>query len=626
MNLIYPLGLLLLIAIPVLIVIYIIKNKYKEKTVSSNYVWELSKKFVKKKNPINTLANLLALILQCLTIAFLGLALADPLLTFKNGAENKVYILDASASMATKNIDGTTRFDEAKQRIKDDAQGAVDGTTYTLIVSDSSTRYACQQITDYQVFLSFLDRVDIDMADSDLDSALSLAQTSASLEEGSQFFLITDKQVDAGEGIEVFQVGDTDSNYAISDMSYTYNDDELDSTLEIQTDFVSYSQDAKITVDYAIDGTSIGQKQVELKKGEEQTLDFTISDASQAYKGFSSIKATILEEDYLAEDSEFIIYNTSDFDTTDILIVSYSPFYFESAFKALDRNNTKITYQTVTPDMYGGGVGFDIYIFDGYSPLTLPADGAVWLFNVGSTIDNAGFYVQKGYTVDDPGATFTYAENSDDLLYQELTKNLAKRDITVKSYMRYTLNSRFTTLISYNNLPCVFAGRTDYGQREIVCNFDLHDSDLPLLADFVGLMRNFISYSNPQILTSFAYQAHDQVTFSFPDNAKSCTITTPSGDVDVLSPTDIQKYNLKEVGTYQVEVELVTGKTREMNLFASFPQDERLPKPLDNKTRTIVVDSQADKANRLYDAVLPMVIVAVVFLLTDWILYGHEQF
>ena len=53
----YPWGLLLLLAIPVLIVIYILLNKYKEDTVSSSYVWELSKKFIKKKNPINTFSK-----------------------------------------------------------------------------------------------------------------------------------------------------------------------------------------------------------------------------------------------------------------------------------------------------------------------------------------------------------------------------------------------------------------------------------------------------------------------------------------------------------------------------------------------------------------------------------------
>ena len=79
----FPFGLLLLLAIPVLIIIYIIKNKYKEKVVSSSYIWDLSKKFLKKKNPLNSIANLLNLIIQCVCIAFLSFSLAEPVFNFQ---------------------------------------------------------------------------------------------------------------------------------------------------------------------------------------------------------------------------------------------------------------------------------------------------------------------------------------------------------------------------------------------------------------------------------------------------------------------------------------------------------------------------------------------------------------
>ena len=44
MRFLYPLGLLGLIGIPILIIIYLIKNKYTEQTVASTYLWELSEK------------------------------------------------------------------------------------------------------------------------------------------------------------------------------------------------------------------------------------------------------------------------------------------------------------------------------------------------------------------------------------------------------------------------------------------------------------------------------------------------------------------------------------------------------------------------------------------------------
>ena len=52
MSLLNPLGLLALLAIPVLVLIYVIKNKYTEQTIASTYLWQLSEKFLKRINQI----------------------------------------------------------------------------------------------------------------------------------------------------------------------------------------------------------------------------------------------------------------------------------------------------------------------------------------------------------------------------------------------------------------------------------------------------------------------------------------------------------------------------------------------------------------------------------------------
>ena len=64
MSFLYPLGLLGLIGIPILIIIYIIKNKYTEQTIASTYIWKLSERIFKRKKPISKLRGLISLILQ----------------------------------------------------------------------------------------------------------------------------------------------------------------------------------------------------------------------------------------------------------------------------------------------------------------------------------------------------------------------------------------------------------------------------------------------------------------------------------------------------------------------------------------------------------------------------------
>ena len=563
----FPFGLLLLIAIPVLIIIYIIKNKYKEKVVSSSYIWDLSKKFLKKKNPFNTIANLLNLILQCLCIAFLSFSLADPVFNFKNSAENEVFILDASASMGTLNENGLTRFEEAKKQIKDVVDESVSGSTYTLLVSDSNSRTICKGIKDKEIFNSLLDRVQIDYDESELGNAISLAQSLSSLNEGSRFSLYTDKDVKTIDDFTSVNVSDTNKNYAINDLRINDVKVEEKKYALFEADVISYSEDTTLEVEFFLNEKSIGTVEQEVKQN------------------YSSVKALIKNEDYLKEDSEFILYATNDTEATNVLIVSYSPFYFESAFNALNQNNLKISYTTVAPfvyDMTSGTVGYDVVIFDGYAPSRLPVDSTVWLFNTGESIPNSGFYVQKELTVEDPGIKATYSNNNDDLLYQELTKNLVKREITIKTYMRYTLTSRFTTILSYDNLPFIFAGRNEFEQKQIVFNFDLHNSDFPLKADFIIL--------------------------------------------NYLDSHDIQTYTLDEVGTYVVKVESATGKTIEINLFSAFPSNERNPQIEDLNSYTITLNADAPKADRIFEALLVVVIIALIFLLADWMVYSHEQF
>ena len=629
MNLRFPLGLLLLIAIPILIIIYIIKNKYKEKVVSSSYVWELSKKFIKKKHPLNTIANLLNLIMQCLCIAFLSFSLADPVFNFQNGAENEVYILDASASMAMKNENGESRFLEAKNEIKNLVNDTPNGSTYTLIVSDSNARTLCQNIEDKEIFNSILDRVEIDYAESELNNAISLAQTISSQGEGSHFSLFTDKNVKVNEAITAYNVADTTKNYAISDLRIDKEVEEEIPYIILEADVTSFNEDTTLEVEFIMDETSLGKVEEEVKQNKVTTFTLKLENTDDKYSNFESLKATILNEDYLKEDSEYIIYYSTDFDTTNILIVSNSPFYFESAFNALNNNNLKITYTVISPALYslsGGTVGYDVVLFDGYSPERLPVDSAVWLFNCGESIPDSGFYVQKEFTVEDPGIELTYANNNDDLLYEELTKDLVKRNITIKTYLRYTLTSRFTTLLSYDNLPFVFAGRNEYNQKQIVFNFDLHNSNLPLLADFIIMMRNFVTYSNPSILTDFNYSVSDEVTFTFPDTAISCEILTPSGKTDYLNYYDIQTYDLKEVGTYSVSVDLATGKTRNIKLFSSFPFNEGNPVVEDENEYTLVLSEKLAKADRIFESLIIVVVIALIFLLADWMIYSHEQF
>ena len=113
MTFLYPLGLLGLIGVPILIIIYIIKNKYMEQTIASTYVWTVSERFLKRKRPISVIAGIISLILQILAVIFISFSVAHPVILYPGQAYDYYLIVDASGSMMFK-TEESSRFEEAK--------------------------------------------------------------------------------------------------------------------------------------------------------------------------------------------------------------------------------------------------------------------------------------------------------------------------------------------------------------------------------------------------------------------------------------------------------------------------------------------------------------------------------
>ena len=78
MNWLVPLGFLGLLGLLALLLIYLIKPNFQKKSVSSTYVWKLSFRFQKKRNPITRVQDILLLICQILAIVALAFIMAQP--------------------------------------------------------------------------------------------------------------------------------------------------------------------------------------------------------------------------------------------------------------------------------------------------------------------------------------------------------------------------------------------------------------------------------------------------------------------------------------------------------------------------------------------------------------------
>ena len=104
-----------------------------------------------------------------------------------------------------------------------------------------------------------------------------------------------------------------------------------------------------------------------------------------------------------------------------------------------------MTLNSIDCKSYTNQTGYDLYIFDGYSPESLPEDGAIWLFNTPKNISNAGFTVQGDIKTDN-GAKLSYTKNNNEI-YNAITLGLSNSSISVSKFKQYSLITSYTTIL-----------------------------------------------------------------------------------------------------------------------------------------------------------------------------------
>ena len=245
----YPLGLLGLIGIPILILIYIIKNKYTEQTVASTYLWRLSERFLRRKNPISRLTGIIALILQILSVLVISLLIAHPVLTVPNAANEYCFILDGSGSMRME-TDGKTRFDAGKEEVAALIDGAADGSRFSLILVGDRTDVIFERLEDKEQAHLLLSEVKPAFNELNTDEALERAQAYFEAEPSLLTYLVTDAAYKTAENVTVINVAGAEQNHAIDKVTCTIKDDLATVTGEV----ISYGRDAMLTVNLYVDG------------------------------------------------------------------------------------------------------------------------------------------------------------------------------------------------------------------------------------------------------------------------------------------------------------------------------------------------------------------------------------
>ena len=635
----YPYALLVLLAVPVLILIYILRNRYKETTVPSTYLWELSQKFLKKRNPFHSRENLIALFVQILAISFMAITLAHPVLSIKGKAQNRVFVLDGSASRnRVRQGDGydgkETKFEAAKQDILKKVNSAKKGSSFTLIISDSNEpRTICQNIHDTGIFKDYISKVQCSYTANSLNDSISLAQKRLSNGTGSDLYLATDKKVKISDNVHLRSYfNEKQTNYAITNVEFSYvTDSDNDTNINIVPHYVCYDHDnANFRIRFKINDQVLGATKVQTKSaGVECTGQYAFNYTDTITSVTCEIDEYYDEQqkgyrDCLSLDNSYTFFNEKAERNANVLLVSKTPLYLQAAFKSWG-----VSCKTISPSSYATTSGYDIYVFDSFTPKELPTDGAVWFVASDTDVPDSGFSHLNTYTDEENGYKCEYADDNGSLIYKQLTKNLSKKEVLVSSFERYSRDSdsNFTTILSYRNIPRIFAGRNASGQREVVFSFALQKASIAITYDFLPLIRNLVTFSHPSLINTFSYVVGDSATINAGDDVVSRTRVAPDGtETPVVKGTSQYiNFDFDQVGTYVLKSVNNQKVETDINRFVNYPKEEGSP-IAEDLTDYQIVNPTVNKVNGIYDSILPVVIATAVFFVADWFLYTREQY
>ena len=608
----YPLGLIGLIGIPVIIAIYILLSKFTEQTVNSNYLWHLSEKFMKRKNPLSGISGIISLILQLLMVVVITMILARPIITLPNAAKNYQFVLDASSSMNM--YEGKeTRFDKAKDEIEKVIKNAKNGSTYSLVyVSNDESVHAFDNVSDKKTAIELVNEVDSSHTGTSHASLLNTAQGIFDKNSASLVYLVTDKSYNIHRNIEIIDVGNENAeNYGIFDVEYSH----LNGRLAINANAISYTKDEALDIKIYIDDREVKASSFSVKAGEMTPVSFDVPCSA-----FSKFKVEIANKDGYMLDNSIETFNLKSDKTYSVLIVSETGFFFKAVIDALIDSEIEI----VSPDEYENVKDeYGLYIFDSCVPSALP-NGAVWLINSDSSVENSGFGV-KGKVELSPNAIINKSTSTSTNV-RNLLRGVGDSEIYITNYVKYSgMYLNFHTLYSYDSNPLIFAGTNGLGNRQVVFGFDLHNSDFALSTDFVMLTRNLLEYSFPNVIDETNYIVGEDALVNILKNVQNLKAVSPSGkDIYIEADGATATLSLTEIGTYVISMTLA-GNEMKYRIFSGANESESVPASTEEDFSLAGEKTDANIDGE-YDPIMLFFVCLAILFIADWGVYCYEKY
>ncbi len=563
MNLLVPAALAFGIIIPIILLLYFMRPKRQERVVGSTLLWQQALQDLQASRPWQRLRITPLLLLQLLAATVIVLILARPAIFTRSPISgDTIIILQASASMQATDV-APSRFEAAKSQVNDLIDSMGPGDHLSLITMARTPQVLFTFSQDRGQMTTLLQRAQVTNQDADLQQTLSLATSLAAGRSNIQVLVVGDGHVLPPDqtlvlpfSLRYLSVGTDAPNVALLALASRVVQGNLVALAQV----ANYSHQARsIPVELYADGTLVNVQTIALAAGASSAVQWGPLPANIRF-----LHARLVSSDALTVDHDaWAIIGGSMHGKA--LLVTKGNRFLEAAL----RLQANIDLYEITPDKYSKTDTYDLTVFDGFVPSSLPA-GDLFFVN-----PPEGSYI-FGKSGTEIAVTRINAGNDK----ANLLNNVDLSSIHVLRSSHQLTPALWTdTVITTPETPLLVAGE-NANRRIAALSFDLHDSDLPLQPSFPILIYNMVNwFLPPPVAGDGQVRAGTAVTIQAWPGAEQVTVSGPNAQpVTVGPPFPVIPFAAtNSTGIYQV-TQQIRGQQRHgaftVNLFD--PSQSRL--------------------------------------------------
>lgn len=535
MSFLLPLGLLALLALPIIVLLHFLRERRRRVPTPSLLLWANLPQRVEGERS-RRLPLTLLLLLHLLVAALLGIALGGPQIAgaLTPDARHTAIILDTSTSMAA--IDGgTSRFEQARQRARAIVASAAPGDRMTLITAGARAQIVVSG-DDPFLITAALERLQPGGVGTAINEALTLAEAALDPQFSRRIVVLTDSALppqparDVLVPVEWESIGSNVPNRAI----IAFASRPWSGRLQVYARAANYdAAPFNGTLRVFSGNRVVAEERVAIAPNGETEVSWTLSGVTEA------LRAEIDGRDALPQDDSAYL-SVSQGRPILTLLVSNEPAPLRRALEVMPG----VTVVVTTPDAYMTAperAAADLTIFDGFLPDAWP-QGATLAINPksGSSLLN----VMPETREPEPGKPLQQRGRTLEGLGFGGVVFGAVRIVETPPWAEVQLSS--------DDLPLILRGRTD--DHEIaVWTFNLAGSNLTTRLAFPILVARTVRDLAPPPLPQ-AVRAGEPLVIH-PDPRTTTLRLRGPGDRQMIAPAAavVTLDTLVEPGLYQVE-------------------------------------------------------------------------